>query len=97
MKLIFFLVFLWVASVAEAGNDCSDDAKQAMSYSILNNDHEHAVAALKLLVRKGDACAMWFLAQLYRSGLGVPRNDAEADRLEELAYDHGYTRQLRQR
>ncbi len=97
MKLIFFLVCLWVTSVVEAGNYCSPAATQAMSYSLLDKDHKRSVVALEPLVRAGDACATWYLAQLYRSGLGVPRDDAKADELERLAFERGYSRQLRQR
>jgi TPR repeat protein len=90
---------LAAAAVAQTGNDLGENALDAAAAEArgfdfwlgrgVEQDLEQAVRWLEQAAVQGRPYAAAALAGLYRTGRGVPRDDARAHELSELAARHG--------
>ncbi|TYC62075.1 sel1 repeat family protein [Zoogloea oleivorans] len=88
-KVMIAVAFVFWSLGAKA-NDCSLAAGRALSYGQIDNDYERSAVVLEKLSDAGDACASYFLGQLYWSGLGVKQDRVKALDLMQRARDNGY-------
>ena len=69
------LIVLQLAAPVDANN-----SKAVIQFNrlVLKRNYEKSAAVLNVAARAGDAEAQYRLANLYRVGLGVPRDDSRA-------------------